>query len=439
VAEIPLPAIQTRGLTRDFGAGRGVFDLNLEVQPGEAYGYLGPNGAGKSTTLRLLMGLLRPTYGSARIFGVDVSRDPVRVKGMVGYLPGELAQFGDMRGGQVLSLLAGLRGGVSTAYIKALSQRLGLDLSGRYRAYSRGNKQKLAVVAALMARPRLLILDEPTSGLDPIVQQEFYKLIVEAREAGTTVFMSSHLFAEVEHTCTRIGIIRAGRLVRDGGLEEIHSMRVHRVTISFEGELDGDRLNDVEGVSQVTIRDSLLTCQVRGEFDPLLRAISGVRVTNLVSAEPSLEEVFLSYYADEATPAPAPAAEPQPPVPFEAEAEPLPAGETVYFGRDDAPASRFELRDWLAAELDTESEEPREDGDTSDPESGLEQLAWTDPGPGANPATEPETGEAPEEQGSGEQGSGEQEPWPPGPSLFDHDPEPDPGWSSSGEEPSADR
>ncbi|HXA41301.1 MAG TPA: ATP-binding cassette domain-containing protein [Candidatus Solibacter sp.] len=380
MAEIPVAAIQTRGLTRDFGAGRGLFDLDLEVRPGEAYGYLGPNGAGKSTTLRLLMGLIRPTSGSATIFGVDVTRDPVRVKAMVGYLPGELAQFGDMRGGQVLSLLAGLRGGVSAADIRTLAKRLGLDLSRHYREYSRGNKQKLAVVAALMAKPRVLILDEPTSGLDPLVQQEFYRLIAEAREAGATVFMSSHVFAEVEHTCSRVGIIRDGRLIRDGDLQEIHSMRVHRVTISFEGDLDADALNRIQGVSQARVHGSLLTCHVQGDFDPLLRAISGLRVTNLVSQEPSLEEVFLAYYADESAVEPVAASEPEPETAPEPVTEPVPATEPPpESGADTAPPtdaesetapghqapdpgdpeahhlarSAFRLRDWLGSELES--------------------------------------------------------------------------------------
>ena len=383
VAEIPVAAIQTRGLTRDFGAGRGLFDLDLEVQPGEAYGYLGPNGAGKSTTLRLLMGLIRPTSGSASIFGVDVTRDPVRVKAMVGYLPGELPQFGDMRGGQVLSLLAGLRGGVSPADIRALAKRLGLDMSRRYREYSHGNRQKLAVVAALMGKPRLLILDEPTSGLDPLVQQEFYRLIAEARGAGATVFISSHVFAEVEHTCSRVGIIRDGRLIRDGDLQEIHSMRMHRVTISFEGELDADTLNGIQGVSQARVHGSLLTCHVQGDFDPLLRALSGLRVTNLVSQEPSLEEVFLAYYsdkpADEALPATDPGSETPP--------ETAPAGEPAPERQDAHPSdphahhlsrSGFELRDWLGSELDP-GPQPLGEGEKEGQASELEQPARTDP------------------------------------------------------------
>src|SRR5258708_25366161 len=192
------------------------------------------------------MGLMRPTSGSASIVGVVVPRGAVRVKAVVGYLPGELPRSGDMRGGQVLSLLAGLRGGVSPADIRALAKRLGLDMSRRYREYSHGNRQKLAVVAALMGKPRLLILDEPTSGLDPLVQQEFYRLIAQARGAGATVLISSHLLAAVQHTCSRLGIIRDGRLIRDGDLQEIHSMRMHRVTISFEGELDADTLNGIQ-------------------------------------------------------------------------------------------------------------------------------------------------------------------------------------------------
>ena len=304
------PAVETHALTRDYGGGRGLFDLDLRVQPGDGFGFLGPNGAGKSTTIRLLMGLIHPTSGSAKVFGIDVAAHPVRVKQRVGYLPGELAQFGSMRGGQVLTLLAGLRGGVSGQTVKTLAERLDLDLSRHYRDYSRGNKQKLGLVAALMPMPQLLILDEPTAGLDPLVQQEFYKIIHEYRQAETTVFMSSHVFAEVEHTCSRVGIIRAGRLIKEGDLREIHSIRVHRVSVSFEGELDPQMLAGADGVSQVQLNGGLMTCHVQGSFDPLIRAISGVRVINLVSQEPSLEEVFLTYYSDAAVEGPSLVEEP---------------------------------------------------------------------------------------------------------------------------------
>ncbi|HKF19649.1 MAG TPA: ABC transporter ATP-binding protein, partial [Candidatus Dormibacteraeota bacterium] len=192
-------AVRTSGLSRDYGAGRGLFDLDIEVRTGEVFGYLGPNGAGKTTTIRLLMGLARPTRGSASIFGLDCQSQAVEVKRHVGYVAGEPPQFGALRGREVIAYLGAMAGGVDHAHVKQLSERLELDLSRRFREYSTGNKKKLVLVVAFMHRPRLLILDEPTSGLDPLNQQEFYDMVREARQDGATVFLSSHVLSEVEH------------------------------------------------------------------------------------------------------------------------------------------------------------------------------------------------------------------------------------------------
>src|SRR5438309_2021239 len=206
-------AIETRVLTKDFGAQRGLFDLDLEVEEGEVFGYLGPNGAGKTTTIRMLMGLIHPSRGSASIFGLNCQSQAVEVKRHVGYVPGELPQFGGLRGSEIVAYLAGLRGGVDAARVTAIAQRLELDLGRRYREYSRGNKQKLGLLVAFMHRPSLLILDEPTASLDPLNQQTFYDLLSESRQDGATIFLSSHVLSEVEHVCDHVGIIRRGRLV----------------------------------------------------------------------------------------------------------------------------------------------------------------------------------------------------------------------------------
>lgn len=206
-------AIETAGLTKDYGLGRGIFELDLRVPAGEVFGFLGPNGAGKTTTIRLLMGLIRPTAGSARVFGLDCERDAVAVKRLVGYLPGELPQYGGWRGSEVVAYLGGLRGGVDEHEVRRIAERFSLDLGRKYREYSRGNKQKLALVIAFMHRPDLLILDEPTAGLDPLLQQEFNALVRESRVRGATVFLSSHVLSEVEQTCDRAAIVREGRLV----------------------------------------------------------------------------------------------------------------------------------------------------------------------------------------------------------------------------------
>jgi ABC-2 type transport system ATP-binding protein len=294
-------AVRTSGLTKDYGAGRGLFDLDLEVSPAEVFGYLGPNGAGKTTTIRLLMGFVLPTRGQADIFGLDCRRRAVEVKRMVGYLPGELPHFGGLRGREVVGFLAGLRGSVERGRIAELAERLDLDLGRRYREYSRGNKQKLGIVLAFMHRPRLLILDEPTSGLDPLNQQEFYRLVREARSSGSAVFLSSHVLSEVEHVCDRVGIIRSGRLVRIARLDELHHLRVHRVEVEFAGSPPVDQVKAASGVANVEVNGRTLTCTVRGSFEGLLGALHDHRVVNLVSHEPSLEEVFLTYYRQDAS------------------------------------------------------------------------------------------------------------------------------------------
>jgi ABC-2 type transport system ATP-binding protein len=208
-----LAAISTSRLTKDYGLGRGLFDLDLRVSPQEVFGYLGPNGAGKTTTIRLLMGMIRPSSGSAHIFGLECQRDAVEVKRKVGYLPGDIPQFGSLRGSEVVAYLGGMRGGVDRTTVRNIAERFDLDLSRRFREYSSGNKQKLGILLAFMHKPELLILDEPTGGLDPLNQQEFYKLLHETRERGATVFLSSHILSEVEHVCDRVGIVRSGRLV----------------------------------------------------------------------------------------------------------------------------------------------------------------------------------------------------------------------------------
>ncbi|TME68507.1 MAG: ABC transporter ATP-binding protein [Chloroflexi bacterium] len=233
-----MAAIRTSSLTKDYGRGRGLFELDLQVAQQEVFGYLGPNGAGKTTTIRVLMGLIRPNAGSAYIFGLDCVRDAVDVKRKVGYLPGDVPQFGSLRGSEVVAYLGGMRGGVDRKVVRALSERFDLDLGRRFREYSSGNKQKLAIVLAFMHRPDLLILDEPTSGLDPLNQQEFYALLRETREAGATIFLSSHVLSEVEHVCDRVGILRAGRLVKVADLEELRRARARHDLVGTEPSLE---------------------------------------------------------------------------------------------------------------------------------------------------------------------------------------------------------
>ena len=293
-------AIRAAGLTKDYGAGRGLFRLDLQVSPQEVFGFLGPNGAGKTTTIRLLMGMIHPTSGSAYIFGLDCFRDAVDVKRRVGYLPGDVPQFGSLRGSEVVAYLGGLRGKVDGKLVRALAQRFDLDLSRRFREYSSGNKQKLAIVLAFMHRPDLLILDEPTSGLDPLNQQEFYALLRETRADGATIFLSSHVLSEVEHVSDRVGILRAGTLVKVAELEELRRIRVHRVEVEFAAgaPIPEWKIRAAEGVDNLEIADQRVTCTVHGSIEGLLDAIKDSDVVDLISTEPSLEEFFLGFFGE---------------------------------------------------------------------------------------------------------------------------------------------
>lgn len=290
-------AISTHKLRKDYGAGRGVFDLDLDVSEGDVFGFLGPNGAGKTTTIRMLTGLIHPTGGGATIFGLDCDRDPVAVKRLVGYLPGELPQFAGLRGREVVTYLAAMRGSIDQARVRELAERFDLDLGRRFREYSHGNKQKLGLLLAFMHRPRLLILDEPTSGLDPLNQQTFHALVHEARQGGATVFLSSHVLSEVEEICSRVGIIRNGRLISTMAMDKVHEMRSHEVEIDFAGAIPEGALRAAAGVSDVDVDGTRATCTVRGSFTPLLTALQGSDVVSLVSHEPSLESIFLSFYS----------------------------------------------------------------------------------------------------------------------------------------------
>jgi ABC-2 type transport system ATP-binding protein len=299
---MPVAAIQTSKLSKDYGLGRGLFDLDLTISPQEVFGFLGPNGAGKSTAIRCLMGMIRPTRGSAHIFGLDCSRDSVAVKRKVGYMPGDMPQFGSLRGREIVAYLGGMRGNLDPTLARKIAERFDLDLGRRFREYSSGNKKKLGIVLAFMHRPELLILDEPTGGLDPLNQQEFYRLLNETRKAGATILLSSHILSEVEHVCDRVGIIRSGRLVKVAELDEIHNIRVLRLEIEFapDTRVPEAAIRSAAGVDDVGVEGNKVTCTVKGAFDPLLKALTAATVINLVSHEPSLEEVFLTYYRPDA-------------------------------------------------------------------------------------------------------------------------------------------
>jgi ABC-2 type transport system ATP-binding protein len=297
--------IQTNQLSKSYGRSRGIIDVTFDIQEGEVFGFLGPNGAGKTTTMRTLMGLLHANSGNAKIGGLDCWNESTEVKKLVGYLPGEFAFDPGLRGAQIIEYLGHLRGGVDQAYLRSLVERLGFDPSKRFREYSHGNKQKLGLVQAFMHKPRLLILDEPTSGLDPLNQQEFYKMVAEVRADGRTVFLSSHILPEVEHTCDRVAIIREGRLVRIDHVSSLKEIRQHDVEITFASPAFVDWFKHVAGVVKVApgADEHILQLNVQGTLAEIIKIAGEHNATNIDTHEPTLEEVFLRFYEPEQSPA----------------------------------------------------------------------------------------------------------------------------------------
>ncbi|TMC03476.1 MAG: ABC transporter ATP-binding protein [Chloroflexi bacterium] len=291
--------IETDKLTKSYGAHRGIADVDLTVERGEVFGFLGPNGAGKTTTIRLLLDLIRPTSGRATVFGLDTTRDAVAIHKRVGYLPGEFTLYDRLTGGQTLEYFANLHGGVEREYQRSLIERLDLDPSRRFREYSKGNKQKVGLVAALQHRPELLVLDEPTSGLDPLVQQAFFEILREAVAEGRTVFLSSHVLSEAEKTCDRVAIIRDGELVRVARVDALRDLAVHEVELRFAEPVPAAEFERLAGVSNVVVEDHLLRMHVNGPIGPVVRAAARYELADFVSREPSLEETFLAEYGHE--------------------------------------------------------------------------------------------------------------------------------------------
>jgi ABC-2 type transport system ATP-binding protein len=287
-------AIRTEGLSKRYGSVDALSNLDLEVAGGEVVGYLGPNGAGKTTTIRLLLGLARPTAGRAEIFGIDCQRQPVEAHRRVAYVPGEASLWPSLTGAETLHLLGRVQGRIDTAYRDELVERFDLDPSKKVRAYSKGNRQKVILIAGLMARAEVLILDEPTSGLDPLMEQAFRHSVHEARQRGQTVFLSSHILSEVEALCDRVGILRQGALVEMGTMAELRHLSALSVEAAFDGSPPD--LSAVEGVSAVEVVGRVVRCQVRGSIEPLLNALAGSGIRELLSHEPSLEELFLAHY-----------------------------------------------------------------------------------------------------------------------------------------------
>lgn len=288
--------IRTEALAKSYGKRQGLDGLDLDVQPGEIYGFLGPNGAGKTTTIRILLDLIRPSSGRTAVLGQDPHDGGPALRRRLGYLAGDFTVDAGQSARELLTHLGHLRGGVARQRIEVLADRLDLDLSVRIKSLSKGNRQKVGLVQAFMHEPELLILDEPTSGLDPMLQQTFVALVREAKVSGQTVFMSSHVLSEVQQTADRVGIIRDGRMVAVEAVETLRRRAVRRVEIHFDEAVAPDAFIGLPNVSDVTSEGAVLRCRLAGRADALVKAASRYPVESMVIEEPDLEELFFAYY-----------------------------------------------------------------------------------------------------------------------------------------------
>ncbi|MEP7360100.1 MAG: ABC transporter ATP-binding protein [Chloroflexota bacterium] len=290
-------ALRIAGLVKDYGSVHAVGGIDLEVERGQVYGFLGPNGAGKSTTIRCILDLLRPTSGRIEVLGLDPRRDGVEVRGRIAYMPGELRLPERMTGHQLVATIERLRGGISDERRDALAERLDLDLKRRLRDLSSGNRRKIALLLAFAADAELLILDEPTSGLDPLMQQVFQQLVAEARAEGKTVFLSSHVLSEVQRAADRVAVLRAGKIVAMGTVEELRGRARKRVEVWFTDAPPATELAAVSGIVNPLTEGRHFSAVLDGPIQPLIELLARHPVASLLVEEPDLEEAFLDLFA----------------------------------------------------------------------------------------------------------------------------------------------
>ena len=291
-------AIQVQGLKKSYGKVKALRGIDLQVMRGEIVGFLGPNGAGKTTTIRCLLDMIRPDGGKALLLGLDPQREPVAVQARTGYLPGEMQYYNNLSSERQLRFFNAMRGGSADwSTVHQLAERLALDLKQPIKNLSKGNKQKLGVIQALMHRPELLLLDEPTSGLDPLMQQEVRELLREANHAGATVFFSSHIMSEVENVAGRVAIIRSGEIVEVAETSSLTRRALMRMTIRFKRPVECSELVDLPGIEVISQADhTSITLQVTGDMEKLVQALSRLPILDLETEHPSLEDAFLTYY-----------------------------------------------------------------------------------------------------------------------------------------------
>ena len=293
-------AIQTNGLTKHYGDVEALVDLDLEILPGEIFGFLGPNGAGKTTMIRTILDEIRPTSGNASILGMDSHQKSVEIRKHIGYVPGDLAMYPNLTGRDTLTYFANLRGGVDWSFVDALADRLDADLEKKVGDLSSGNRQKVGLIQAFMNRPQLLIMDEPSSGLDPLVQREFQKMMREVAGEGRTVFLSSHTLSEVQRVANRVGIIRHGKLIAVETVSDLRSKAIRTVNIFFDGPVDAALFKSIPGVREAISQNEHVTLSFDGQMETLLKVVTDrFHVLDITTHEADLEEIFLTYYRDE--------------------------------------------------------------------------------------------------------------------------------------------
>jgi ABC-2 type transport system ATP-binding protein len=293
-------AIQTEGLTKHYGDVHALVDLDLEIRPGEIFGFLGPNGAGKTTMIRTILDEIRPTAGSASILGMDSHEQSVEIRNFIGYVPGDLAMYPNLTGRDTLTYFSNLRGGVDWSYVDELADRLNADLTRKVGDLSSGNRQKVGLIQAFMNKPDVLIMDEPSSGLDPLVQREFQAMLREVTANGSTVFLSSHTLSEVQRVADRVGIIRHGKLIALEAVASLRSKAIRKVELFFDTSVDGAVFESVPGVRDVAVANSHVTLSFDGQIETLLKVLTDrYHLLDITTQEADLEEIFLTYYRDE--------------------------------------------------------------------------------------------------------------------------------------------
>jgi beta-exotoxin I transport system ATP-binding protein len=295
-ADPDLPALLISGLVKDYGRVHAVRGIDLDVRRGEVFGFLGPNGSGKTTTIRCILDLLRPTAGRIEVLGLDPRRDGVAVRRRVAYVPGELRLPERQTGHQLVAAIARLRGGLDAERRRQVAERLDLDLSRRLRDLSSGNRRKVALLLAFTSAAELLVLDEPTNGLDPLIQHEFLRLVREAREAGQTIFLSSHVLSEVQRAADRVAVLRAGSIVALGTVEELRGRARQRVDVWFDEPPPAAELEALPGLENRLYEGRRFAAIVTGPIQPLLEVLARHRVASMLVEEPDLEEAFLDLY-----------------------------------------------------------------------------------------------------------------------------------------------